>query len=292
MNKGGNMTSSELTQRSPGTARGRWSRLQIGLVAGLAAATMTPIAAHAQTDDTLSAPVEAGGDYVTTTLPQPSLDVSGLSPECIRDAPFIRYTVVPRGFTPTSTQATLEIRDRNGNLVETVVVNSFSGTIAWPGASTDANGNGTNWPGWKRADDGVSFIPDPSDSVLREGLNIKATVNASSATASVSYPATTSPCANPPESIAPNALVPSQSSTAETCVPGQNNDGNPADDCKPVCVPGQNNDRNPGDDCDLARTGGGPGNALILGAAALLAGVLFLTAARRRRNPDATPSPS
>jgi LPXTG-motif cell wall-anchored protein len=41
----------------------------------------------------------------------------------------------------------------------------------------------------------------------------------------------------------------------------------------------------------LPRTGGGPGNALILGAGALLAGLLFLTAARRRRQPDA-PSPT
>ncbi len=49
------------------------------------------------------------------------------------------------------------------------------------------------------------------------------------------------------------------------------------------CVPGQNNDGNPADDCALARTGGGPGNALLIGTAVLMAGILFLLAARRRR---------
>jgi MYXO-CTERM domain-containing protein len=57
-------------------------------------------------------------------------------------------------------------------------------------------------------------------------------------------------------------------------------------------VPGQNNDANPADDCDLASTGGGPGNAVMIGAAALLAGLLFLTAARRRRGHGDVPTPT
>jgi LPXTG-motif cell wall-anchored protein len=270
--------------RSLSTRRRR--RLQLGLLVGLAAATISPAITQAQTDPTST--VAQGGDYVTTTtVPQESLDVSGFSPECIRDAPFIRYAIVPQGFTPTSTQATLTIRDRNGNLVQTQTVNSFTGTILWPGAAVDANGNATDWPGWRLADDGVSFIPDPSDAFLREGLSIEVTVNPT-ATATVSYPPATSACANPPDGTPPTTTVPGPTTTV--CVPGQNNDGNPNDDCTPVCVPGQNNDGNPADDCTLPDTGGGPGNALIIGAGALLAGVLFLTASRRRRNPDASPS--
>ena len=257
------MTSSETTRRTPATARNRsagtsrrwqWRRLQVGLLAALAAATVAPIASSA------AAPVDEGGDYVTTTLPDPSLDLSGFAPGCIRDAPVIRYTIVPLGFTPTSTRATLAISDRNGNLLETQTVDSFSGSIIWPGATVDANGTTTDWPGWKLADDGVSWIPDPSDAFLREGLTIVVTVADLTATANVSYPPEDSGCANPPDGTPPTTVA---TPTTTVCVPGQN------------------------DDCSLPRTGGGPGNALILGTAALLAGLLFLTAARRRQQPNA-----
>ncbi len=264
------MTSSETTRRTASPARGRRRRLKIGFLVTLAAALCSPIAAAAQTGT--SQPADDGGYYVTTTAADRSLDVSAFSPECIGDAPFIRYSIVPQGFTPTSTQATLEIRDRNGNLIETQVVDSFSGTIVWPGATVDASGNATDWPGWKLADDGVSYIPDPTDAFFREGLTIDVTVEGVTATATVSYPPSTSPCANPP----------TDSST--TTVPG----GTPT---TTVCVPGQDNDNNPADDCDLASTGGGPGNATILAAAVLLAGLLFLTAARRRRHSGGWTSP-
>ncbi len=168
------MTSSAIRPPMNGQRRLR-RRLQIGMMVALTAATISPAVMHAQTDPTTS--VDEGGNYVTTTLPEESLDVSGFSPECIRDAPFIRYTIVPQGFTPVSTQATLTIKDRNGNVVQTQTVNSFSGSIIWPGASVDAAGNATDWPGWQLADDGVSWIPDPSDAFLREGLVIEVTVN-------------------------------------------------------------------------------------------------------------------
>jgi LPXTG-motif cell wall-anchored protein len=390
----------------------RRARGRLGLIVGLAAATLAPGAVLAQTDGTPGdqAPTDPSGDYVTTTLPENSLDVSAFSPSCVRDAPFVTYSIVPIGFTPDPPEATLVIRAANGTLIDTLQVSSLSGSFIWPGASTDAAGNATDWPGWKRADDGVSWIPDPSDAFLREGLTIEVTVNPTvTATATVSYPPVTSPCAGPPSqaldvsgfspvcvadapfieytitpinfasngpatlrffdrngnfveertvtslsgrTIFPGASVdangvaddwpgwkraddgvswipdpsdaflregltievevdPGASATATVsylpadadcanppdestppttvCVPGQDNDANPNDDCAPACVPGQNNDSNPADDCTLPRTGGGPGNALILGAAALLAGLLFLTAARRRRQPDGSP---
>ena len=259
------------------------------------AATATPIAALAQTTDpTEGQQAPASTNYVTTTTEaQRSLDVGAFSAECIRDAPFVKYTIVPVGFTPVGSGATLVVSTANGTFTETLQVSNLSGQFIWPGASVDAAGNATDWPGWMLAEDGESWIPDPSDAFVREGLSIAvtldppgtATLTYPTATAAVSYVPATSVCANPPQGIAPpTAPAP----TTTVCVPGQNNDGNPADDCTP-CVPGQNNDGNPADDCELASTGRGPSNAMIIGAAALLAGLLLLTAARRRRNDRISP---
>jgi LPXTG-motif cell wall-anchored protein len=226
-----------------------------------------PLPATAQTP----ADPAAGGYVTTTTVADRSLDVSAFSPECIRDAPFINFTIVPVGFTPVDGTATLVIRDRIGAVVETRTVTSLSGTFIYPGARVDANGNAIDWPGWQLADDGVSWIPDPSDAILRDGLTIEVTVNPT-ATATVSYPSATSPCANPPGSRPP-------------CVPGQNADGTPADDCEP-CVPGQNNDANPADDCTLPRTGSGPQRLMQVGAVVVMAGLLLYVGTRRRRRVD------
>jgi LPXTG-motif cell wall-anchored protein len=242
--KGGDMQTPRFNRSSDGARR---SRTRLGVIVGLAVAALVPTVALAQSSDVPGGqiPPDPGGDYVTTTIAERSLDVSAFSPECVRDAPFVSYTIVPVGFTPDPVQATLVITAKNGTVIDTRTVTSLSGRFIWPGASVDAAGNATDWPGWKRADDGVSWIPDPSDAFLREGLTITVTVNPT-ATATVSYPPATSACANPPGGTPPT----------------------------------------------LPQTGGGPGNALILGAGALLAGLLILTASRRRRHPVSSPSPS
>jgi LPXTG-motif cell wall-anchored protein len=271
------MTTSTTIDRVPGDRRDRHGGThrpwRLGVVLGIVAATAVPIAALAQTTDpTEASAAPASTNYVTTTTAgERSLDVSGFSPQCIRDAPFVEYTIVPVGFTPVSSGATLVVSAANGTLVETLQVDNLSGQFIWPGATVDAAGNATDWPGWKLADDGVSWIPDPSDAFVRDGLTIEVTVDSVTATATVGYVADTSVCANPPDGIAPTT-TPAPTTT--------------------VCVPGQNNDGNPSDDCGLPTTGGSPSNALIIGAGALLAGLLMLTTARRRRNDRIGPEPT
>ncbi|MGB0113431.1 MAG: LPXTG cell wall anchor domain-containing protein [Ilumatobacteraceae bacterium] len=152
-----------------------------------------------------------------------------------------------------------------------------------------------------------SWIPDPSDAILRDGLTIQVEVNPT-ATATVSYPPATSACNGPEDA----ECVPGEDNDGETgsdscnpctpgddgddtpeddctpCYPGDNNDDNPADDCTP-CYPGQNNDDNPADDCTLPKTGGGPGTMIYIGGAALLAGLLFVAASRRRNTTPTAP---
>lgn len=194
---------------------GRW---RAGLFVALIAASIAPIASVAHAEDqggnyvTTTTPTpttiapdvpsnvsgdDDDGNYVTTTTPERSLDVSAFSPACIRDAPYMRYAIVPVGFDPTGS-ATLVVKDRNGTVLETLQVSSLTGTVIYPGASVDADGDATDWPGWKRADDG-SWIPDPTDTFVREGLIIEATLDGTTATATVSYPANSSGCANPDE---------------------------------------------------------------------------------------------
>ena len=197
----------------------------------------------------------ATDNYVTTTTaPDRSLDVSAFSPTCIRDVPYINFTIVPKGFS-SSGPATLTFFDVNGNFVEQVISPTLAGQVIYPGATAGPNGEGLDWPGWTLAPNG-SWIQDPSDAILREGLTIRVEVNPS-ATTTVSYVPSDSVCANPPRTSPPTTTI--------------------------ACVPGQNNDGTPDDDCTLARTGGGVGNALAIGGAAVAAGLVFLAAARRRR---------
>lgn len=248
-------------------------RWQAGLLLAVTAALTVPTFAAAQDDHvaTVAAgemPYTDGGYVTTTSAPGRSLDVSAFSPSCVGEVPYVSYAIVPVGFT-SSGPATLTFVDRDGNSVEQRTVDNLSGRTIYPGATADESGNGTDWPGWKIADDGVSWIPDPSDASLREGLTVVVEVSDVTATATVGYPAADSGCANPPGSTPPTTTI---------CEPGEPG-------CTPtttVCVPGQNNDGTPEDDCDLARTGGGPGNTLVLGVAVLLGGLLFLAAARRR----------
>ncbi len=261
------------------TAPPGWRHLVAGIAAVLLVMTAAPSAAHAE-DGAADAGLVATGlppvppssdNYVTTTSAAVrSIEVGAFSPVCVRDAPFVSYAIVPVGFTPVSGTATLVVKTVTGTVVETLEVSNLSGTFIWPGASVDAAGNGTDWPGWMLADDG-SWIPDPSDEILRDGLIIDVTVDGVSASTTVSYVPASSACANPPEAVVPTTTTPP---TTTVCVPGQNNDGNPADDCA------------------LPQTGGGPGNGVIVGAAALLAGLLMLTAARRRRNDGISPQAS
>lgn len=237
------------------------SLLAVGSLLPVAGAAGTVHALHAQGDDDVATglpPVPPSTDnYVTTTTaPQRSLDVSAISPSCIRDVPYITYAIVPQGFTSTG-PATLTFSDVDGNFVNQVVVPTLSGQIIYPGAVAGPSGDGVDWPGWKLADDGVSWIVDPSDAILREGLMITVEVGSTTASTTIDYVASGSVCANPPDATPPTT--------------------------DPECVPGQNNDGTPADDCSLASTGGGPGNTLIIGALAVLAGLLTLMTSRRRR---------
>jgi hypothetical protein len=133
----------------------------------------------------------------TTTLPGEPAAVQAVEPLCISDAPFIDVTFGPHTQYVGKT-AHITFLDINGNTVGThQAPYEPNGVVrlVYPGASVDAQGNATDWPGWKLAPNG-DWIPDASDNFLREGLTVRVEVNPT-AEAKVSYPPATSGCANP-----------------------------------------------------------------------------------------------
>jgi len=230
---------------------GRIGRVWLsGILVAVAAAFLFP-QALAAADSQIDTPTTI--DYVpTTSIGAQSLDVSAFSPQCVGEAPYVSYAIKPIGFT-SSGPATLTFYDMNGNFVEKIVVPTLSGQVVYPGASVDANGNATDWPGWTQAPNG-SWIPDDSDADLREGVTVKVEVNPT-ATAAVSYPPATSSCFGPPNGTTPTTTI---------CVEPRATGGDPA--------------------CTLPRTGSDSvGRMMAIGAIALAAGAAFALVARRRK---------
>ena len=221
----------------------RIGRVWLASLVVTAAALLAPQAANAQ---------PTGGDATTTsnyvpstTVGERSLDVTGFTPICIADSPYIQFSIKPIGFS-SSGPATLTFYDNEGTFIETRVVPTLSGTTIYPGASVDP----LDWPGWKQAPNG-NWEPDPTDAAWRDGLTITVEVNPT-ATTTVSYVPATSSCFGPEGTPSPTTTVcvdPNTTGTTggdpscEPCVPGQTTGGSastgggdPA--CDP-CVPGQ-----------------------------------------------------
>ncbi len=98
----------------------------------------------------------ATGDdgYTPGTPTTPTLSGSTAGVACVKNAPYIQYsvTMTDPDNAATGHTAYLLLADAQGHSVDlqlgTLVNNRLSGSILWPGASVDANGNGTGWPGW------------------------------------------------------------------------------------------------------------------------------------------------
>ena len=91
---------------------------------------------------------------------EPSIDVTAFSPECVSEAPYISYAIVPVGFSSTG-PADLTIRDIDGEIVEKHTVDELTGRLVYPGAAVSSDGTAIDWPGWK-LDNGM-WVRDPSD---------------------------------------------------------------------------------------------------------------------------------
>lgn len=135
--------------------------------------------------------------------PAPTISIEAVTPVCQKDAPWIDVTL--HGDSVLNGHAgTLSFVDVNGVTVATHPITFNSGEtlrFIYPGASVDAAGNPTDWPGW--VFEHGAWVVDPTDAYLKEGLTVIVEVNPT-ASASVSYPQPTEACGPHPTGVAPN----------------------------------------------------------------------------------------
>lgn len=138
--------------------------------------------------------------YTPSTSDDASLAGSLAATECVGDVPWIDYqvTLTDPDNEITETAATLRITG-SGQSVEiplgTLVDDSLSGRVLWPGASVGADGTGTGWPGWTN-ESGVWEQTTGNFAWTRGPITATIHVNPE-VVVPLSYPVASPVCANP-----------------------------------------------------------------------------------------------
>jgi hypothetical protein len=167
-------------------------------------------------------------DSATECQPEtPTLTGSTAVGECEKDAPFISYSVAMNDPDSQSTSHHAYLVLSDGVNQETIdlgelVLNSVSGKwelggkTLWPGASVDAEGNATGWPGWEQLEDGTWAETTGNFAWTRDITSAKIVVNPE-LVIDLAYPDATPQCAGPEEPPTLAIVLPTFSSTALSC---------------------------------------------------------------------------
>jgi len=212
----------------------RWgTRRLIGaafVALGFAAFTAGP--AYAVTvppgDDTSqqAAPAVDVGLYPPPPPPRtvPNLVGSSVSVACVRDVPVISYHVVLSNPAAATSHAAVLVITDGANRVELplgdVSSGELSGTILWPGASADASGRGTGWPGWVYRG-GTWVETDDNFGWTRDQISTTIEVNPV-LPVPLAYPPASSACASP---IVATAQSVGTAQSGGTALPATGGDG-------------------------------------------------------------------
>lgn len=191
------------------------------------------------------------GEPVTDTNDaqvQRYLITGSVTPFCEADAPYLGYDI-----QTNAPGTTAEITFAGDGGSETVTVPVGTGEVLWPGAAVDADGVGTDWPGWDQGADGNWFEnPDTPYAWARPDVEITVVVNPTTEPVTVVYPPGTPTCSTAPPPNAPPTDAPPPSQPPASSPP------------------------------PLAETGAGdPAGPVGLAAALALTGGLLVASARR-----------
>jgi hypothetical protein len=148
---------------------------------------------------TTSVTLAAGDNNLTLDagLVKKSLTITA-EPLCIKDAPYLKYTVSAVNFTPGSNPVTIRFLNNNGGADQgkeeaKLTGQPLSATLLWPGAAVDSKGVGAQWPGWEFTNGQWVQIPTG----LRPNITVEFSVNPTE-TADVVYPPSNPTCSTDP----------------------------------------------------------------------------------------------
>ncbi|UTX52264.1 DUF11 domain-containing protein [Leucobacter aridicollis] len=189
-----------------------------------------------------------GNDCGQAETPVRSVGVTGAA-ACVNDTPWFTYSVTPAGISDPGSlpisiiwwspeayaarDASIPAADHAAILadgaaqVDTLAYpagwqsgDTLSGEVLWPGASVDAAGNPTGWPGWSQRADGTWF-EDPAAPFynLRGETVVEIRINPTAAATTV-YPPATPDCNARPPITEPPSVVPAVQPGAKPVAPG------------------------------------------------------------------------
>lgn len=157
---------------------------------------------------------------LTFSDPGPCIDPSfngatTTTSECLRDVPWITYSVVvddPNGRLTSNAAKLIFVDPLDPDRTHEVALGTvtpgvpLTGRVLWPGASVDADGNPTGWPGWTQAGDGTWVETAYGDNFrwARGITEVTLSVNPTMQIA-VSYPPPSALCVSGPTEIEPVA---------------------------------------------------------------------------------------
>ncbi len=138
------------------------------------------------------------------SIPEPvekKIDATATS-KCLKNAPWLDYNVTPN-YDATGETAKIEWINSEGKVIQEDNGLPLTGSLLFPGASVDINGNGIAWPGYKQ--DGDKWVEDPTDrngSLRTDGAKIRVTLSPSTVV-NITFPATTTSCRTTPPPSTP-----------------------------------------------------------------------------------------
>jgi choice-of-anchor A domain-containing protein len=132
------------------------------------------------------------------SIPEPADDKISVAAEakCLKNAPWLEYTVTPNYDTKGKT-ATIEWINGEGQVVKEDKNQPLTGRILFPGATVDGAGVGNGYPGWEYV--GSKWIPvsDLISTIRLNGAKIRVTVSPTQAI-DITYPMGSATCLTSP----------------------------------------------------------------------------------------------
>jgi hypothetical protein len=154
--------------------------------------------------------------------------VGSITAQCVNDAPILHYevTLIDPDHQSTGDVAVLTLSDGADSYVYDPALGTIhdgetlTGDRLWPGASVDADGNATGWPGWEF--DGTTWQQTTGNFAWSRADGVTATISVNpEVVASVSYPPGDPNCIprppQPPQDPPTLGLFPTNAELAQQC---------------------------------------------------------------------------